>query len=109
MYKILKFDISLGEEIDEEAAEEAFDKVLKLANYDNIKLFWEKIKSAGLEPIARIKTLSEVIDGFDKQENLRILELLVDEKCILRYGKDNEEGIKEILTMYFKQISMSSS
>ena len=95
--------------MDEDSAERALDETLKLTDLENIKTLWNKIKNEGFEPTVRIKTLSTIIDNFQKQESFDTLKFLVDEKCTLKYSDDDNTGINEVLTSYFKQLTMTTS
>ena len=99
----------LGEDVDEDTAEEAMDYALKIVSLECTVFVWKEIRNAGLEPVVNIKAIADIIDGFDTNENIQILVFLVEEKWILRYGDKDEEDISNILKKLYKQISISSS
>ena len=94
------------------------DFSLKIVSFECTQFVLKETKREGLEPVVKIKTIADIIDGFNKQENLNILDFIVEEKWILRYVDESEiyfillfqfENISEILKNFYKQISMSSS
>ena len=68
------------------------DFSLKIVSFECTQFVLKETKREGLEPVVKIKTVADIIDGFNKQENLNILDFIVEEKWILRYVDESEEN-----------------